>query len=606
MSLGNQPFTTNPENVKQYTNPTGDGVSRSDAPQVITGGGNPAPYYEISVKEKPGLGSDTTISHTGPGAGVASGSGGPTDVQGFVSSTGNKILIDNTFGSDTISMQHHSGATVVIDADGSIHIVSTGKKGVAMVAPTGDATVYARGHVIIKGDSKITIESAGDLDFNVGGNLSMHVKGDMHTVVEGSVVEEVDGSKVFEVVKDFSTTIAGDTRITVAGDMNTQVTGDKKINTGGYLSVKSDGAIGIATQDILATTSKGDTTMDSKGKFTVKSTGHMSTSTKGTYDAKSEGLLKLSSKGAAHVHSTGGMQVHAGGIININGASTEIQGGGAASPAATDAPDDPLEAEYAPAELIMDNLTTVRVAPDFQGNAKRMSAESMSAYDNEGNVVNPKAKAAAASNSGGGMVSEVQLSGIEATAPSLSAYDKPLGISPTGRAERNPIPTPTSAGNTNEMISRHYRIGDIRGIRSVPKAQERQVLEQAMNVAWNILDPMKDHFGAQFEITTEGWYRFGTTNHGTGGAVDVRSPRDNHSLTGEMAAWARDNLPYSKILLEKNNYGGIHIHLESALPGQPGGGSVFTCQDPKCSASGRIEGLHLSHATAALKGGKSG
>lgn len=603
MSLGNQAFTTDPEKVKQFTNPTGDGVNRSDAPQIITGGGNPAPYYEISVKDKPGIGSDATISHTGPGAGVASGSGGPTDVQGFVSPTGNKILIDNTFGSDTISMQHHSGATVVIDADGSIHIVSTGKKGVAMVAPTGDATVYARGHVIIKGDSRITIESAGDLDLNVGGNLSMHVKGDMHTVVEGSVVEEVDGSKVFEVVKDFSTTIAGDTRITVAGDMNTQVTGDKKINTGGYLSVKSDGAIGIATQDILATTSKGDTTMDSKGKFTVKSTGNMSTSTKGTYDAKSEGLLKMSSKGAAHVHSTGGMEIFGGGIININGASTDIQGGGAASPAATDAPTDPLEAEYAPAELIMDNLTTVRVAPDFQGNAKRMSAESMSAYDNEGNVVNPKAKAAAISNSGGGMISDVQSAGIEATSPSMSAYDKPLGISPTGTAEQSPIPIPTSVFNSNEMISRHYRVGDIVGIKSVPQAQQKSVLQQAMNVAWNILDPMKDHFGAQFEITSAGWWRSDSANHIKGGAVDIRSPRDNHQLTAEMAAWARDNLPYSKILLEKNSYNGIHCHLESAQPGQPGGGAVFTCQDPHCHS--KIAGLHLEYAVAALNGSRS-
>ena len=47
--------------------------------------------------------------------------------------------------------------------------------------------------------------------------------------------------------------------------------------------------------------------------------------------------------------------------------------------------------QYAPSAIIIDNLTSVRVAPNFPANAKRMSAEEFSTYKNEQQKPNPKA-----------------------------------------------------------------------------------------------------------------------------------------------------------------------------------------------------------------------
>ncbi len=62
-------FADDPSLVKKATDPEGDNSGRNDGPQLI-GVGNPAPYYEISVSDKPGQASDQTITHTGPGAGA--------------------------------------------------------------------------------------------------------------------------------------------------------------------------------------------------------------------------------------------------------------------------------------------------------------------------------------------------------------------------------------------------------------------------------------------------------------------------------------------------------------------------------------------------------
>jgi hypothetical protein len=69
-------------------------------------------------------------------------------------------------------------------------------------------------------------------------------------------------------------------------------------------------------------------------------------------------------------------------------------------------------------------------------------------------------------------------------------------------------------------------------------------------------------------------------------------------MTSEIAAYVRDNLPFSKILLERNDSPGIHVHVESAQSGGSGGGTVLTCSDPQCRSS--VPGIQLQYAVAAL------
>ena len=602
-------FTEDPEFTRKVVNRTGDGVQRSVSPQYIDGSNNPIPSYEVSVKDKPGHGSDQLITHTGPGSGVPTGIGRSTDIQGFTSPTGNRVIVDNTFGADKVILQHHTGATIIIDADGSIHMISSSKKGFGMVAPKGDGTLSARGHMILKGDGKITIETDGDLDINVGGSLHYHVKGDITTYVEGSTETHIDGSMVHDIVKDVSATIGGDNRITVAGNMRTQVTNNKRVDVGKDHLVREDGTFTHNTGKTHYVDSKEDMTFETKANYYRKSDGLQSINAKGTYTMIADGAVNLSSQadfdmksaGKLKGSSTGTADWHASGHVDIRGSRTDINEGPGEPKSPDEAQDtaDVPQAEYAPAETIIDNLTTKREAPDFPHNAKKMSKEEFSKFKNEGQTPNPKAEAAASSNQGAGTPPTIKDSGVQADPVKQGNYDVPAGISGgNGRAEKNPLPVPSSVFNTNEKISRHVTVGQIMRIREVPAAQQKAVLQEAMNVAWNILDPLFDKYGGRIQITS--WWRNNSSNHIKGGAVDLRATNKNDvSLTAEVAAFVRDNLPYSKILLEKNDSPGIHCHLESAQPGSGAGGNVLTCADPKCQSS--TPGIQLSYAVAALK-----
>lgn len=592
-------FSTQPDRVKSYTNPEGDGVVRSNAPQSMTSG-NPAPYYEVSVSEKPGQASDSSITHTGPGAGVSSGHSEATDVQGFVSATGNKVIIDNTFGADTITLQHHSGATIMIDADGSIHLISTGRKGVGIISPKGDGVVYASGHLILKGESKITLETQGDLDLNVGGDFNIAVGGNMITTVQGSVDESIDGSKVTEVAKDTSNMVAGDYRLTSAGKMRIQTPRSLDIDAAQNITIRTDKTVEVNAQQNVGVYAKEKVSVNAKDTLEAISEGAMTLSTKDDLAVKADGTAKISSTSAASLHSSSTIDILGSAKINIKGSATDIQTSGSPSvDSAVDANAAQL-AQYPDANTIIDSITSIRVAPDFPKNAARMSAEEFSLYMNEGGEPNPQAAAYAAGNRGGGLQTSVQDYGYQAEPVSTTAYDRPGGnVTNNGRAEKNPLPMPNSIYNSNEKISRYVTVGMIKNIRDASPSQHKQVLTQAMNVAWNILDPLIEKFGSRVYISS--WYRDNSANHVKGGAVDVRCiNKPDYAFTAEIAAFVRDNLPYSKVLLEKNDQGGIHVHLESAQPGQPGGGTVITCADPKCRS--QVSGLQLSYAVAALQG----
>ena len=101
------------------------------------------------------------------------------------------------------------------------------------------------------------------------------------------------------------------------------------------------------------------------------------------------------------------------------------------------------------------------------------------------------------------------------------------------------------------------------------------------------------------------WYRDNSPNHIKGIAVDLRAAnKADHGFTAEIAAYIRDYLPFNRLFLEKNDQGGIHVHVEAAQPGQYGGGEVFTCADPHCYT--KTSGLQLSYAVAALEGRRVG
>jgi hypothetical protein len=377
--------------------------------------------------------------------------------------------------------------------------------------------------------------------------------------------------------------------------MKVQSKGDMTQETKGNYAFKATGNVTLDNKGTHTLKSDGDLKINSKGTFTTQASGATSIETNAGFDIKATGDAKLSSGGALAIHSSG--------AADLRSSSTDIDAG-AASPAAPGHPDNagdtadvPL-AQYAPPETIIDNMTSIREAPDFPKNAKRMSKGEFSVYKNEGFTPSPKAEAYASPNQGAGAPPKIK-DGESMQPPTQSPYDRPSSVSGSGKAEKNPLPIPSSIYNTNEKISKHITVGQVLGLRSVSASKQKQVLIEAMNVAWNILDPLIEKYGSRIQITS--WYRANSGNHIKGGAVDLRcSNKNDVQTTGEIAAYVRDNLPYSKVLLEKNDSPGIHVHLESAQPGNAGGGTVITCADPKCNS--KVQGLQLSYAVAALRG----
>ena len=172
-------FNLDTKESKSILNPEGVGLGAGGS--EINHTSPPIPTYSISVKEGSVHNSDVEKTYVGPLAGAGAGSAQAShneDFHGFSTPTGNKIHINGEAGSETIELIHHTGAAIVIDSDGGIFIIPSGKKGFGLNSGDGDGVISAGQRIIIKGNSGITVETDGDLEFNVGGSMHVDVSGD--------------------------------------------------------------------------------------------------------------------------------------------------------------------------------------------------------------------------------------------------------------------------------------------------------------------------------------------------------------------------------------------------------------------------------------------
>lgn len=639
-------FNPDQGGVKRYTNPEGDGLSKASSGLLESG--SPPAQYDVSVKTGAVHASDVTVTHVGPGVGIGGGSGAPTSTQGFVSSTGNKILINNTPGADTVELHHHTGAQIFIDADGSIHIFGTGRKGVNMVAPGGDGTVYASQHLILKGDGSITIETEGDLEFNVGKNLLMNVGGDMIQVVEGSKSVQVDGSYTEEIVRDASRVVGGISRLTVAGNKREQITGTTEFDSGNSMTIRTDrnvdinakneidvkgqakvnidssdgnveigagASVEISAKSNIQTTSDGQTIIEATGDGIYRTKANMIVSSKanlfidsqGPADIRTNGALTVFSGGATNIKNDGVLNMHSSGAMDLRGSTIDLNKGSptareAATPSDTRAaitPKSPDAAVYESSDNIIDKMTSERESPEFPENANRLSNEKLTTMENEGSEAPSKARARAIGNKGAGAALNPGQAAMIEMSNISSDHNRPAGSATFSVARQSPYAPPVSTSASNQRLSKHITAGMIPGFNQIPASNAKEIIANLQNICYNILDPLFDEFPGQIELTS-GYRSWGqTSQHRLGKAIDLRAKnKADWNLTAKLAAFIRDNLPYDRLFLEKNDSPGIHVHVESAQPGRNGSGFVQTCQDPRCSTA--VPGLQLQYAVAAF------
>lgn len=646
-------FNNNKAETKGVTNPEGDGLSAGYNFTTL----NAAPYntYEVSVK-KGGKPSDTTQVFSGPGTGTATGIGDAEDTKGFITASGNKIAIHGTAGAESIELVHHSGAAIIIDVDGSIFLMPTSRKGFGLHSNKGDGVVSAQGRLVLKGHSDITIETEGSMTFNVGQNMFMNVGKDFVLDVGGSFSESIDGAKTIEVVKDFSQTVGGVSRETVAGSKRVQSVGDIRLDTGGSIEERADHDVKLYAGKSMLVNSKEDSFFEvSSGKLSLLSNDDTTLASKGAlyvsglHDVSVEAVQTVAIRGANVVTSasdtvyvdatnladvrsnvtklsslnemnlvsgnmnqstTGAFNFNAGGAIDIRGSTIDLNKAGA-SPQAVRAveitskravPDieSPPAAEWPDANTIIDNMTTERVSPSFPLNAKKMSQNAMSLYENEGDTPDPNAKAAASGNAAGGTpYSKGDSAGVVGDSGNIG-YD---GSSNNTKAESSPVPAPTSIDNGSEKLSRHLTVGGFPGLGSLPLNQmgysRKEIIENVRHLSYNIIDPVLDKFGSSVTLLHGIRLGQGGSRHYIGKAIDIRASSRDHAETAMIAKWIVENLPYDRCFLEANAQGTIHCHVEAAPEGSSGARTVWTCADPRCSS--KVDGIQLSFAQQGLR-----
>lgn len=306
---------------KEITSNTGEGLSPSAATSLRVV--EPMRVAMATPGSLQYAGEDDGVKvFTGPGDGdYASGSTEPNPQRwGHTSPSGSRIELNDTQGSERITVVHHSGAGISIEPDGSIFLTSSSKRGSGIASPFGDVFVSAGGDIAINGGASISVDTPGDLNLNVGGTLNIKCASyNLLTNVEEVVV---DGHASRNVTKDQSTIIGGINRHTVAGDSREQVVGNKIVDIAKNLTSRVDGNELRQISGTRKVQVKGDHELTSKAKTNVYSDADLSIHTQGVLNTRSSGNTNLESKAQLNCESTGATSIKSQGAMTLHGVAS--------------------------------------------------------------------------------------------------------------------------------------------------------------------------------------------------------------------------------------------------------------------------------------------
>jgi hypothetical protein len=209
--------------------------------------------------------------------------------------SGHVFLMDDSDGSESVTLQHRSGSMVQFLPDGVIQFV----------AHNGQYTFTF-------GENRVHI--TGAYDVTVQGAASMRVEKDFNVTVQGNMNTTVNGDYNMT-AKNMNTVIRGNMD-TSAKNMTTKIEGSTEITTEGVTSIASDGGLSLSSSgEGVSILGQGDVGLGSEGKVMIDAAGSM--------DLKAGGVMRKQSGGK--------MSLKAGGIVGIDGSQTWIQSGRADS-----------------------------------------------------------------------------------------------------------------------------------------------------------------------------------------------------------------------------------------------------------------------------------
>jgi hypothetical protein len=248
------------------------------------------------------------------------GSGKYPNYWSHKSRSGHNIIVDDSKGSESVTIQHRSGTAIQMLPNGAMHLVSHNGK-----------------YDIVFGEDRMTITGAQDI--TVKGDASLRVYGDYNISVHGNTNFAMTGA--FNVTaKELNRHIRGNMD-TQAKNKTTKLEGSGTTTAQGALSMVAEKAMTVASRGDQAfvgaaeglnlATKKGDITgnIEESGNFKLQAKD-------GTFDTKAEKGINLLSNDtmsmiakAAFAVLSKESNVHLAasqGDINFNAASGKIKG----------------------------------------------------------------------------------------------------------------------------------------------------------------------------------------------------------------------------------------------------------------------------------------
>lgn len=171
------------------------------------------------------------------------------------SRSGHVFMLDDSKGSEHVTLQHRGGSMIQFTPDGKI----------TFIAQNGQYNVvFGENRMLITGAYDVTVEGSGslsvdkDYDVTVKGNYNMVVHGDMNMTA-----------------KNLNQTIRGNMDMT-AKDMTMKMEGSSEISSHGITKITSDGGLALAsTADAVAIAAKQNIGIKSGRKMMVEAGSSM-------------------------------------------------------------------------------------------------------------------------------------------------------------------------------------------------------------------------------------------------------------------------------------------------------------------------------------------
>lgn len=187
--------------------------------------------------------------------------------------SGHVLMMDDTLGSEHITLQHRGGSMIQFTPDGRI----------TFIAQQGQYSV-------IFGENRMLITGAQDIV--VDGMASMKVKGDYNMTVEGNHNTVVHGDMNLT-AKNFNQTIRGNMDIS-AKNMTAKIEGSTELTSHGITTIASDGGLGLAsTGDSVAIGAAQNIGLNSGRKMMLESGSSLNMKAAGEMRSTSDGKSSI-------------------------------------------------------------------------------------------------------------------------------------------------------------------------------------------------------------------------------------------------------------------------------------------------------------------------